>query len=60
MDIATPLNAQPYTDILTEVDYLEKIYTLLVIVTVIMVASFVHSLLRSSFRKIRGDLDNEK
>lgn len=59
MNLATPLDAAP-ASVLTDSDYLRQIYMLLVIIAVIMIANFVHRILRVSFRMIRGDINDEK
>ena len=59
MNIATPLDAAP-ASALTDSEYLRQIYLLLVVIAVILLASFVHNILRVTFRQIRGDIHDEK
>ena len=59
MNIATPLDAAP-ASALTDSEYLHQIYLLLIVIAVILLANFVHNILRVTFRQIRGDIHDEK
>ena len=59
MNIATPLDAAP-ASALTDSEYLRQIYLLLVVIAVILLASFVLNILRVTFSQIRGDIHDVK
>lgn len=60
MNVSTPLDAVPQVAAMTEIEYLHHIYLLLVVIAIVVLAGFVHNILRVSFRMIRGDIHDEK